>query len=253
MRTFYVCMGLLCYLLVILTYQPFRDVGRGWAAQQVLGGPPLALTAPPGQNTVVWLTGMLQPEPDVRRLQPFEAEPTNPLLAAAAGGRRAVLAPGSLLVADGGTLPVEGSRVAMLGAPASVPFGSPVAVYGLWQAGSVDVWAAAPDAADLQELARDDTSLLRWPRLLLGALFGALGYALTLAGSLVLRQALLPAGQPGPRLATASLALYVLLGYLLLSSAWAMLLPTLAGVLLTVATVWWLGPRRRAARQSAAR
>ncbi|HLI28149.1 MAG TPA: hypothetical protein VKZ60_13835 [Chloroflexota bacterium] len=249
MRSFYASVGVALFLLLVLCLQPFRDVARGRAAEQVLSG-----ASPPVWAGVLVAEGVLRPRPDVRRAGPVEPAPTGPLggLPVAGGPPRGVLPPGSLLVRDGRAIPVEGYRVALSRPAAQYAYGQPVALYGRQQGEELEAWGLADDRAGLQALAAAETWLVRWPGLLLGLVLGIVGYLLAAAGTLAFRKALARHDWPGPRFALVALALYLLLGYLLLGSAWAMLWPTVAGLALTGLLVWWL-LARPAMRPSAAR
>lgn len=248
MRSFYACMGVALFLLLVLCLQPFRDVARGRAAEQALSG-----ASPPAVPDFVVAEGVLTAGADVRRVGPLEPLPGGPLgLPPLGGPPRGVLPPGSLLVGDGPPVPVEGDRVALDRPPTQIAYGDPVALYGRRQGMEIEVWAVAADRARLQALAEAETGLVRWPGLLLGLALGTAGYLLAAAGTLAFRKALARHDWPGPRFALVALALYLLLGYLLLGSAWAMLWPTVTGLLLTALLAWWL-VARPAARPSAAR
>jgi hypothetical protein len=234
-RSFYASVGVALFLLLVLCLQPFRDVARGRAAEQALSG-----AAPPAVPDFVVAEGVLRPGADVRRVGPVEPLPT------LGGFSRGVLPPGSLLLGDGPPVPVEGNRVALDRPPAQIAYGEPVALYGRRQGAEIEVWAVAADRAGLRALAEAETGLVRWPGLLVGLALGTAGYLLAAAGTLAFRKALARHGWPGPRFALVALALYLLLGYLLLGSAWAMLWPTVAGLLLTALLAWWLVARPRA-------
>ncbi len=247
MRTFYVCLGLALFLLLILCLQPFRDVARGRAAEYALAGASSPLAA-----DIIVAEGTLTPSPDARRVGPVEPHPAGPLaLPVTLGPQRGVLPPGSLLVVDGRAIPVEGSRVALADPAAHYVYDHPVALYGQQQGDEVEVWGLADSRAGLRALAEAETALLRWPGLLVGLALAIVGYTLAVGGTYAFRKALARADRPGPRFAAVALALYLLLGYLLLGSAWAMLWPTVAGLVLTALLAWWLAGRSQPARPSA--
>src|SRR4051794_18642659 len=159
MRAFQFCLGLACFLAVVITLQPFREVPRGRAGQQALAGPELrpAEVEPSGPGQAVFVGGVLTAASDVRRERPVEVIP-----GLGPGARRAeyVLAPGTRLDHDGGMVELEGSRFELAGTPTEYPYGSPVVAYGTAANGGVVVWALARDAAGLEALARQQTALL---------------------------------------------------------------------------------------------
>jgi hypothetical protein len=242
-------LGLALFLLVIVTYQPFRDVQRGRAAERALAGPPTPIATleatPPFQ--AVYVVGVLQAERDVRREWPVESAAFRTLLTQRVEHS---LVPGTRLRDDSGEIALEGDRVALAGKPTDYPYGAAVAVYGTVRPGTLEVWALGPDAAALARLAWNQTALLHWPALLVGLALAVIGYGLALAGTCALGQAvapegrgragrgLLPFARARPRLAVVALCLYLMIGFGLLGSAWAMLWPMIAGGALTALVAW---------------
>jgi len=228
-RAFLLSIGVACFLVVVVTFQPFREVPRGRAGLQALAGTPVPLAAlgpvPPGEAALV--AGALAAASDVRRERPVE-------LSDEIGVRRAeyTLAPGTLLRDDSGEIGLAGTRFALAGLPADFPYGASVLAYGQASAGEVDVWALAHDNVGLEQLAARQAALLTWPWLMLGVLLAAVGYALALAGTYAAARGLRGAPWTSPHLAGVSLALYLMLGFGLLGSAWAMLWPLVGSAVL---------------------
>jgi hypothetical protein len=253
MRAFQFCLGLACFLAVVISFQPFREVPRGRAGQQALAGPdlPPSEVAPTGPGQAAFVRGILTAASDARRERPVEVIP-----GVGPGARRAeyVLAPGTRLDHDGGMIELEGSRFELAGAPAEYPYGTTVVVYGPAANGTVVVWALARDAAALEALARQQTALLAWPWLLVGLALAGTGYAFAFAGTHAVRRALTPGRRASPHLAGLALTGYLIVGFALLGSAWAMLWPMVGGVSLTaiaaVALARWYD-RRPTRRQPA--
>ena len=242
MRAFLLCAGLACFLLVVVTFQPFREVPRGRAGQQALAGPPapLASLGPSAPGQAVLVAGTLAAASDVRRERPVEA-----VAASALTGRRVeyVLAPGTRLHDESGEAGLEGARFDLHGSPGDYPYGSLVVAYGQAAPGEVDVWAMARDAAELEALASRQTALLGWPWLLVGLALAAVGYGLALAGTYAAAWAIRGAPWTSPHLAGVALALYLMLGFGLLGSAWAMLWPLVGSVTLAGAAAVVLAQR----------
>src|SRR5215212_1072819 len=232
MRAFRLCLGLACFLAVVISLQPFREVPRGRAGQQALAGAvlPPAEIQPSGPGQAVYVGGVLAAASDIRRERPVEVVP-----GVGPGARRAeyVLAPGTRLTRDGGAVELEGSRFELAGTPTDYPYGSTIVAYGTAADGGVVVWALARDAAGLEALARQQTALLAWPWLLVGLALAAIGYGFAFAGMHAVRRALLPARRTSPHLAGLALVSYLIVGFALLGSAWAMLWPIIGGVVLT--------------------
>jgi hypothetical protein len=232
MRAFRLCLGLGCFLAVVISFQPFREVPRGRAGQQALAGAvvPPAEVRPSGPGQAVYVGGILSAASDARRERPVEVVP-----GVGPGARRAeyVLAPGTRLVHEGDSVELEGSRFELAGAPSDFPYGSPVVAYGPAADDGVAVWALARDAAGLEAIARQQTALLAWPWLLVGLALAAMGYGFAFAGTDAARRAWRPGRRASPHLAGVALASYLMVGFALLGSAWAMLWPMVGGVTLT--------------------
>jgi hypothetical protein len=212
----------------VLALQPFREIAHGRAALGALDGPRTALSALDSAmpNTPVHVAGRLEAASDGRRERPIEL-----LAPAALSDRRTefVLAPGTLLADEGASVTLEGSRFELDGSPADYPFGAPAAVYGVPRGGAIEAWAIARDIAGLGALADRQMTLLRWPWLLLGLVLAAIGYLLALAAAYALARAAGRANPPTPHLAGIAVALYWIVGFGLLGSAWAMLWPMICG------------------------
>src|SRR5829696_1742626 len=129
MRAFRLCLGLACFLAVMISLQPFREVPRGRAGQQALAGAllPPGEMQPSGPGQAVYVGGVLTAASDVRRERPVEVVP-----GLGPGARRGeyVLAPGTRLTGDGGTVELEGSRFELAGTPTDYPYGSAIVAYG---------------------------------------------------------------------------------------------------------------------------
>ncbi len=245
MRVAQLTLGLALFLLVVVTYQPFRDVQRGRAAERPLAAPPTPIATLEALSPfqAVYVVGVLQAERDVRREWPVESATfRTPLMQHVEHS----LVPGTRLRDDSGEIALEGDRVALAGKPTDYPYGATVAVYGTVRPGTLEVWALGPDAAALARLAWNQTALLYWPTLLVGLALAVIGYGLALAGTCALDRAVAPEGRARagealplfahvrPRLAVVALCLYLMIGFGLLGSAWAMLWPMIAGGVLTV-------------------
>jgi hypothetical protein len=241
-RAFLLCVGLACFLVVVVTFQPFREVPRGRAGQQALAGSPVPLASlvPSAPGQAVLVAGTLAAASDVRRERPVEL-----VDASALTGRRSeyALAPGTRLRDDSGEVGLEGARFDLHGSPGDYPYGSPAVAYGRAGQGEVEVWAMARDAADLEALASRQTALLDWPWLLVGLVLAAVGYGLALVGTYAAMRAIRGAPWTSPHLAGVALALYLMLGFGLLGSAWAMLWPLVGAVTLAGAAVMVLARR----------
>jgi hypothetical protein len=254
MRAFRLCLGVACFLVVVISLQPFREVPRGRAGLQALAAPARATDqlGPSAPGEAVLVGGVLAAASDARRERPVEVLPGPGL-----GARRPeyVLAPGTRLDHEGGTVVLEGARFELAGTPTEYPYGSAVVAYGAVDDGGMVVWALARDAASLEVLARQQTALLGWPWLLVGLALAAVGYGFALAGAYAVRGTLGRARRASPHLAGLALAGYLIVGFGLLGSAWAMLWPMVGGVSLTAIAAIVLAlrydrkpvdPRRRA-------
>jgi hypothetical protein len=251
-RTLQVTIGLALFLLVVVNYQPFRGITRGRAAEQALAGAPAPLGALPAvpPNQAMYVVGTLGAASDVRRERPVETAPAWSLVFPRV---QHWLAPGTRLRDASGEAALEGRQIELAGAATDYPYGAVVAAYGAPQAAAVEVWALGPDRAALAQLAAGQTALLHWPWLLIGLVLAATGYGLALGGTYALGRAI---GRPRlarPRLAGIALALYLMVGFGLLGSAWAMLWPMVAGALLTAAVALALARRQDRHPPAAAR
>jgi hypothetical protein len=239
-RVFSATIGLACFLLVVVAYQPYRDVARGRAAEQVLRGAPAALAElrPTGPNEVVYVTGVLVAAPDVRRDQPLESATT---WRAAPPRNVYTLAQGTRLRDPSGEVAFDGPGVDFAGASGDYAYGTAVVAYGAAQPGSVEPWAVALDARGLEEAAAAQTAVLRWPWAAAGLVVAVAGYLLSLVGTYAVVRAL-SSGRPArPRLAALALACYLVIGFGLLGSAWAMLEPMVAGTVTAAGAAAALG------------
>ncbi len=229
MRVFSATVGLACFLLVVVAYQPYRDVARGRAAEQALRGPPTAIgeVRPTGPTDAVYVVGTLVAAPDVRRDQPFESTNWR------AAPPRAVytLAQGTRLRDSSGEVAFDGPGVDIAGAPADYGYGTAIVAYGAPQSGSIEPWGVALDAPALAEIATVQTAVLRWPWAAAGVLLAGVGYVIALAGTYAVARAIAPERPARPRLAALALACYLMIGFGLLGSAWALLEPMVGGSL----------------------
>jgi len=75
MRAFRLCLGLACFLAVVISLQPFREVPRGRAGQQALAGAAMlpAEVVPSGPGQAVYVGGILAAASDVRRERPVRS------------------------------------------------------------------------------------------------------------------------------------------------------------------------------------
>src|SRR5262249_19427115 len=239
-RVFSATVGLACFLLVVVAYQPYRDVARGRAAEQALRGPPTSLgeLRPTGPSEAVHVAGGLVAAPDVRREQPLESATT---WRAAPPRSVYTLAQGTRLRDSSGEVAMDGPGVDVAGAPGDYAYGTAIVVYGAAQPESIEPWAIALDARGLEEAAAAQTGVLRWPWAAAGLLVGCAGYLFSLAGTYAIVRAFSSGLPPGPRLAALALACYLVIGFGLLGNAWAMLEPMVGGTVTAAGAAALLG------------
>jgi hypothetical protein len=255
-RVFSATVGLACFLLVVVAYQPYRDVARGRAAEQALRGPPTAIAEvqPTGPIEAAYVAGVLVAAPDVRRDQPLEAATT---WRAAPPRSVYTLAQGTRLRDPTAEVAFDGPGVDIAGAPGDYAYGTAVVAYGAAQPGSIEPWAIALDARGLEAAAAAQTAVLRWPWAAAGVLLAGVGYLFALAGTYAVVRAIASGRPARPRLAALALACYLVIGFGLLGSAWAMLEPMLGGTVTAAGAAAALGrgapeppaPRRASSRR----